>query len=87
MVALFAKQGAAPGTSIKLDRKSRALVDVRADVTAKLKKKVQALGGTIVETSAEYRSIVAWIPILKLETLAADPAVRNIQPTPEAEIR
>jgi hypothetical protein len=74
-----------PGeTGVKIDQKGRALVDVRAEVTQALEKKVASLGSTIVSTSSEYRSIIAWIPLLKLEELAKDPAVRAIVPAAEA---
>jgi hypothetical protein len=91
---IYRKQGKAaekhvpPGkTGVRIDSKSRALVDVRAEVTPALQKKVRELGGTIDSTSAEYRSIVAWVPLLKLEQLARDPAVISIIPKPEAAIR
>ena len=34
--------------------------------------------------SSEYGSIVAWVPVNKLERLAADPAVRAIEPAARA---
>jgi len=71
-------------TDVKIDRKGRALVDVRAEVSPALEKKLGLLGGTIVSTSREYRSLVAWIPLLRLERLAEDPAVRAIEPKAEA---
>ena len=74
-----------PGeTGVKVDARGRALVDLRADVTPALLKKVQRLGGTIQSTSVELRSILAWVPLLKLEQLAGDPAVSSIQPAAEA---
>jgi hypothetical protein len=53
-------------------------------VTPALQKQVQALGGTIESSSAQYRSIVAWVPLNRLERLAADPAVRAIEPAAPA---
>jgi hypothetical protein len=77
-----------PGdTGVKIDGKQRALVDVRAEVTPTLQKKVLKLGGTIQSTSLQYRSIIAWIPLRKLERLAEDPAVRAIEPAAEAAIK
>ena len=74
-----------PGeTGVKVDARGRARVDLRADVTPALLKKVQRLGGTIQSTSVELRSILAWVPLLKLEQLAGDPAVSSIQPAAEA---
>lgn len=74
-----------PGeTGVKIDRKGRALVDVRADVTPALEKTLAALGATITSTSRQYHSILAWVPLLKLERLAGDPAVRAIEPAAQA---
>jgi hypothetical protein len=74
-------------TGVRIDAKQRALVDVRAEVTPELQKKVVKLGGTIQSTSRQYRSIIAWVPLKKLERLAEDPAVRAIEPAAEAAIR
>ena len=74
-----------PGdTGVKIDSRGRALVDVRADVTPDLEKALVRSGATIVSTSREYHSIIAWIPLLKLEPLAKDRTVRSIAPAPEA---
>ena len=65
-------------TGVKIDQKGRALVDVRAEVTPALQKNVRELGGTIESTSIEYRSIIAWVPLDRLERLAAiPPSVRS----------
>ena len=77
-----------PGeTGVKIDRTKGALVDVRAEVTPALQKRIRTLGGTIESTSREYHSIIAWIPLRRLERLAEDPAVRAIEPAAEAAIR
>ncbi len=73
-------------TGVKLDQKGRALVDVRAEVTPALQKNVRTLGGTIESTSTEHRSIIAWVPLNRLERLAALPAVRAIEPAAQAFI-
>jgi hypothetical protein len=74
-----------PGpTGVRLDDKDRALVDVRAEVVPALQKKLRSLGSTIVSTSREYRSIIAWVPVLKIEQIAADSSVRAIEPAPES---
>jgi hypothetical protein len=38
----------------------------------------------VLSTSARGRSIIARVPLLKLETVAAHPAVRFIEPAAEA---
>jgi hypothetical protein len=82
------RKGIPPGpTGVRVDEKGRTLIDVRADVTPALEKKVAALSGSIVSTSREYRSIVAWMPLLNIERLAEDAAVRAIEPAAEATIR
>jgi hypothetical protein len=74
-----------PGpTGVKIDGKKRALVDVRAEVTPALQKKIRSLGGTIVSVSAQYRSIIAWVPLKRLEQLARERAVHAIEPKAEA---
>ena len=74
-------------TGVKIDDRQRALVDVRADVTPELQKEVGSLNGTIVSTSRQYRSIIAWIPLLKLERLAEDRRVSAISPSAEATLQ
>jgi hypothetical protein len=67
-------------TNVAVDRHGRVFVDVHADVTAPLKKKMAALGGKVVSTSVTSDSVIVWMPLLTLERLAADPHVRTIEP-------
>ena len=62
-------------------------MDVRAEVSESLQQTIRDLGGAIDATSAEFRSIVAWVPLLKLEQLAGESAVISIIAKPEAVIR
>jgi hypothetical protein len=73
------KQVPEGATLVRLDARKRALVDVRAAVTPALQEKIEKLDATIVSTSREYDSIVAWVPLLKLERLAEDGTVRAIE--------
>ncbi len=68
---------------IRVDKDGRALVDVRADVTTELERKLADAGGRIVSTWKDYRSIIAWLPLLKLEELAEDRAIHAIVPAAE----
>jgi hypothetical protein len=68
---------------VKIDTKQRALVDVRAPVTADIKRQVLEFAGTIVSTSPEADSLIAWVPLLRLEQLAGLPSVRAIEPAAE----
>ena len=79
------RKGVPPGpTTVDVDARGRALVDVRAEVTTALQNSIRTLGGAIVSVSREHRSIVARVPILRLEQLAGHPAVRFIEPAAEA---
>jgi hypothetical protein len=78
------KNALLPKTAIRIDGKQRAYVDVRADVTPALLKTIRSLGSDVVSTSAEYRSILAWIPLLKMRQLAGDPLVQSIMPAAQA---
>jgi hypothetical protein len=71
-------------TRVDLDKHDRALVDIRAVVTPALLANVKKTGATIVSSSTKYRSIIARVPLLQLERLAGDPAVRAISPAAEA---
>jgi hypothetical protein len=74
-----------PGpTGVKIDARNRALVDIRADPTPALQNSIRRMGGLVLSTSVRGRSIIARVPLLKLETLAVDPAVRFISPAAEA---
>ena len=80
-----ARKGIPPQpTGVRIDPQRRALVDVRAEVTPALQATLRSLGGVIISVSAPYRSIIARVPLLKLERLAEDPAVMFIEPAAEA---
>jgi len=78
------KQAPPETTGVRIDADGRALVDIRADVSSVLLRTIVRVGGRIVATSAPDRSVIALVPVLRLETLAADPAVRFIEPAAEA---
>jgi hypothetical protein len=75
------------GSGVKVDSQRRAKVDVRVAVTPAIEKAITSLGSTIVGTSPAYRSVVAWVPLLEIETLAADPTVVAIVPSRDPELR
>jgi hypothetical protein len=76
--------GTPPEARLRLDDKGRVLVDIRADVTPALRKKVVDLEGEIESTSARDRSIVAWLPFAALEPLAGGDEILAIRRAPEA---
>lgn len=79
-----AEKGVPPETLVRVDERGRALVDVRAPVSAALARSIRRLGGVVLSSSPSHESTTARIPLLKLETLAANPAVKSIEPAAEA---
>jgi len=71
-------------TNVRIDDHGRALVDVRAVVTPALEQTVTRAGGTIVSTSERDHSILAWVPLGRIEALAGDSAIRAIVPAAQA---
>ena len=69
---------------LRRDAKGRVLVDVRAIVTSTVLKRIAALGGKIISTSPRDHSVLAYLKLEKLETLARLDDVRFISPAPEA---
>jgi hypothetical protein len=71
-------------TGVRIDAHGRALVDVRAPVTAALRATIRRLGGVVLSSSPGHESTIARVPLLKLEKLAADRTVKFIEPAAEA---
>jgi hypothetical protein len=71
-------------SGIAFDSKGRALVEIRCDVTPAIQKKLRLFRATIVSSLPDYRSILAWVPLARLEELGGSDAVYGIQPAPEA---
>jgi hypothetical protein len=71
-------------TLVRIDAKGRALVDIRIKVSRDTLNLVKRRGGTVVSSSPQYDSIIARVPLLDIERLAAHAAVRAIMPAAEA---
>ncbi|HYT68760.1 MAG TPA: hypothetical protein VEL51_20210 [Vicinamibacterales bacterium] len=74
-------------TGVRIDAHGRALVDIRGPVTPALTTLVTQLGGSVVSTAPRYQSIIARVPLLKIERIARRGEVRAISPAAEADIR
>gem|GEM_PF-2566491 len=66
--------------TIREDRAGLVLVDINATVTNALFKRIGDLGGQVVNSFAQFNAIRARVPLAKVQTLAAEPAVRSIRP-------
>jgi hypothetical protein len=69
---------------VTFDAKHRALVSMRARVTKDLLATIKTLGGQVVSSSDRDNDIRAWLPLGKLEELAASKNVYAIAPAEEA---
>jgi hypothetical protein len=65
---------------LERDAKGRVLVDIRVPVTKKILALLKKLGGTVVSSSDRYHSIIAYLPLGKLEQLAHSKEVKFIAP-------
>ncbi len=69
---------------LEKDAKGRVLVEIRSPVTKKLLARIEKLGGRIVNSSKDYDSIIAYLSLAKLETLARSKEVKFIAPKAQA---
>ena len=65
----------------------RVMVDIRADVTPAVLRRIRALGGTVINNVPKYRAIRAELPLAAVVRLAALSAVQSIRPADEAVTR
>jgi hypothetical protein len=65
---------------LERDAKGRVLIDIRTPVTKKILARIEKLGGEVVSSSDKYHSIIAYLPLGKLEALARAKEVKFIAP-------
>ena len=68
-------------------KNERVMVDIRADVTPTVLKRIRDLGGTVISSVPKYQAIRAQLPPGAVERLAALDAIRTIRPADEARTR
>ena len=68
-------------------KNERVMVDIRADVTPTVLKRIRDLGGTVISSVPKYQAIRAQLPLRAMERLAALDAIRTIRPADEAVTR
>ncbi|HKE60279.1 MAG TPA: hypothetical protein VKB46_26385 [Pyrinomonadaceae bacterium] len=69
---------------LEKDAKGRVLVDIRVPVTRKVLTRIEKLGGTVLSSSDKYQSIIAYLPLGKVEPLARSREVKFIAPKAQA---
>ena len=65
----------------------RVKVDIRADVTPAVLKRIEDLGGAVINSVERYRAIRARLPLQAVETLAELEAVKSIRTADKAVTR
>ena len=68
-------------------KNERVMVDIRADVTPTVLRRIRDLGGTVISSVPKYQAIRAQLPLRAVERLAALDAIRTIRPADEAVTR
>ena len=68
-------------------KNERVMVDIWADVTPTVLKRIRDLGGTVISSVPKYQAIRAQLPLRAVERLAALDAIRTIRPADEAVTR
>ncbi|HEY8228574.1 MAG TPA: hypothetical protein VIG25_25135 [Pyrinomonadaceae bacterium] len=69
---------------LRRDEKKRVLVDIRSEVTTKLTSLLKRTGSKIVSVAAKDRSVMAYVPLNKLERIADLKEVQFISQPAEA---
>lgn len=91
LFALYRERGEAEAKGVPsgelrvtFDAKRRAFVAIRARVTKDLLAAIKTLGGDVVSSSERDHDVHAYLPLGKLEELAASKTVYAIMPAEEA---
>ena len=71
-------------SSVEIAPDGTTLVDIKADVTDDLLRRIEDLGGVIINSHPRYNAIRARLPVDIVETLADSPDVRFIRPAAQA---
>ena len=67
-------------TDVMVDSNGQTLVDIKAEVNETVLSRIQALGGKVISSFAQYQAIRVRIPIEKIGVLAELPEVIAIRP-------
>lgn len=67
-------------TGVDLDDDNNLLIDILGDIDADFLSRLKALGGRIVTSTPQYKSVRAFVPAGQIEALAALAGVRHISP-------
>lgn len=65
------------------DAEGNVVVDIKADVSSDLQTKIEQLGGEVIGAFPQYHSLRARLPLISLEALAGEAAVKFIRPAEE----
>jgi YDG domain/Subtilase family len=71
-------------SSVDIDATGATLVDIRAEVSDALLRRIQGLGGQVINSHARFNAIRALVPVAQLEVLAGEAAVKSIKPADQA---
>ena len=89
LIAIAQKRGRRSDTpleevKLRRDSKNRVLVDVRVPITKKILAVLKSHGAKVISTSARDHSVIAYIALDKIESVAELKEVEFIMPAAEA---
>ena len=72
---------------VEIDPGDMVTVDIRADVTPEVLARIDALGGSVINSVPRYSAVRAQLPLAAVETLAELEAIQWIRPADQAVTR
>ena len=76
-----------PDARIRIEADGTTLVDIKAEVTPEVLRRIEDLGGTVINSHPRFRAIRARIPLDQLEEMAATSGIRLISPAARPILR
>ena len=71
-------------SGVKVDRAGRTMVDIKAEVTEGLLRRIEQLGGSVVNSFPQFQAVRASMPLMQLEALAGSSQVMSVRPAARA---
>jgi hypothetical protein len=73
-------------TGLDIDENNGLKVDIHADVSRGLLEEIRDGGGIIMDSLAAYHSILAWLPLDKIERLAERADIKFVRPHADGQV-
>ncbi len=71
-------------SGVEVDSAGSTLVDIKGEVSERLRRRIEELGGSVVSAVPRFQAMRARIPVMALEDLATDSEILSIRPAGKA---